>query len=142
MTTGTIKLKATFQNAGHRLWPGQFVRVTLRLTTRQGATVVPNEAVQSGQNGSYIYVVKPDRTVESRAVTVGARVDNDMVIESGLEPGETVVTEGQLRLAPGSRVTTRDGRGGRQGGTREGGGGGEGGRKGRGGQGGQGDQTK
>jgi multidrug efflux system membrane fusion protein len=121
-TTGTIKLKGTFQNATHKLWPGQFVRVTLRLTTRQGATVVPNEVVQTGQSGSYIYVVKPDRTVESRAVTVGSRVDNDMVIESGLEPGETVVTEGQLRLAPGSRVTIREARGGGGRGARQGGG--------------------
>ena len=137
VTTGTIKLKATFQNSDHQLWPGQFVRVNLRLTTRAGATVVPNEAVQTGQAGSYIYVVKPDRTVESRTVTVGARVDNDMVIESGLEPGETVVTEGQLRLAPGSRVTTRDGRGGGRG--RQGGEG-ESGRKG--GEGRRGDQTK
>jgi len=123
MTTGTIRLKGTFPNTDHKLWPGQFVRVILRLTTRKGATVVPNEAVQTGQNGSFIYVVKQDRTVESRPVTTGARVDQDMVIETGLEPGETVVTEGQLRLAPGSRVTLRDGRGGRGGG-REGGGGG------------------
>ena len=161
MTTGTIKLKGRFENTAHRLWPGQFVRVTLRLTTRQGATVVPNEAIQSGQNGSFVYVVKPDRTVDSRAVTVGARVDQDMVIESGLQPGEIVVTEGQLRLAPGSRVTVRDGRGGggggrgrgaRQGGA-EGGGGeagggdasnppGEGGRKEGGGQGRRGGGTK
>lgn len=115
-TTGTIKLKGTFPNTDHKLWPGQFVRVTLRLTTQQNAVVVPNEAVQTGQNGSFIYVVKQDRTVESRPITVGARVDQDMVIQSGLEPGETVVTEGQLRLAPGSRVVVRDGRGGGGGG--------------------------
>jgi multidrug efflux system membrane fusion protein len=111
-TTGTIKLKGTFPNTDHKLWPGQFVRVTLKLTTQQNAVVVPNEAVQTGQNGSFIYVVKDDRTVESRPITVGARVDQDMVINSGLEPGETVVTEGQLRLAPGSRIVVRDGRGG------------------------------
>src|SRR5579883_1037772 len=103
-TTGTIKLKGTFPNQDHKLWPGQFVRVTLKLTTQQNAVVVPNEAVQTGQNGSFLYVVKQDRTVESRPITVGARVDQDMVIQSGLEPGETVVTEGQLRLAPGSRI--------------------------------------
>ena len=119
-TTGTIKLKGTFPNTDHKLWPGQFVRVTLRLTTQQNAVVVPNEAVQTGQNGSFIYVVKQDRTVESRPIAVGARVDQDMVIQSGLEPGETVVTEGQLRLAPGSRIVVRDGR--------DGGGGGRGGR--------------
>ena len=128
-TTGTIKLKGTFPNANRKLWPGQFVRVTLRLTTQQNAVVVPNEAVQTGQNGSYIYVVKQDRTVESRPVTVGARVDQDSVVESGLEPGETVVTEGQLRLAPGSRVVVRDGKGG-GGGRRGGNGGGGGGRRG------------
>jgi membrane fusion protein, multidrug efflux system len=124
-TTGTIKLKGTFSNTDHKLWPGQFVRVILRLTTQQNAVVVPNEAVQTGQNGSYIYVVKQDRTVESRPVTVGARVDQDMVVETGLQPGETVVTEGQLRLAPGSRIVVRDGRGG---GGRRGGGGDNGGK--------------
>lgn len=104
ITTGTIKLRATFSNKDHKLWPGQFVRVTLRLTVRNNAIVVPNEAVQTGQSGTYVYVVKQDRTVESRPVTTGARVDQDMVIEEGLALGETVVTEGQLRLAPGSRV--------------------------------------
>lgn len=126
VTTGTIKLKGTFPNTSHKLWPGQFVRVTLRLTTQQNAIVVPNEAVQTGQNGAFIYVVKQDRTVESRPVTTGARVDQDMVVETGLEPGETVVTEGQLRLAPGSRVVVRDGRGGGGGRTGKKGGGGEG----------------
>ncbi len=128
VTTGTIKLKAMFPNADHKLWPGEFVRVILRLTTRPNAITVPNEAVQTGQNGSFVYVVKPDRTVESRTVTTGARVDQDMVIDSGLEAGETVVTEGQLRLAPGSRIVVRDGRGGGGGG--EGGGRRGGGRKG------------
>jgi multidrug efflux system membrane fusion protein len=128
MTTGTIKLKGTFTNQGHKLWPGEFVRVTLRLTTKHDAVVVPNEAVQTGQNGSFVYVVKQDRTVEARPVTTGARVDQDMVVESGLETGETVVTEGQLRLAPGSRVSVRDGRGGgREGRGGNGGGRGDGG---------------
>jgi multidrug efflux system membrane fusion protein len=104
MTTGTIKLKGTFANADRKLWPGQFVRVTLRLTTTPNAVTVPNEAVMTGQTGSYVYVVKPDRSVENRAVTTGARVNQDMVIEKGLEAGETVVKEGQLRLAPGSKV--------------------------------------
>lgn len=134
MTTGTIRLKGTFPNTKHTLWPGQFVRVTLRLTTQRDAIVVPNEVVQTGQNGAYVYVVKEDRTVESRPVTVGARVDQDVVIESGLQVGETVVREGQLRLAPGSRIAVRDGRGG--GGRGEGrgaGGEGRGGAEGRGG---------
>ena len=116
VTTGTIKLKGTFPNTDHQLWPGQFVRVTLRLTTQQNAVVVPNEAIQTGQTGAFVYVVKPDQTVESRTVVTGTRVDQDMVVSDGLAVGETVVTEGQLRLAPGSKVVVRDGRGGGGGG--------------------------
>ena len=111
-TTGTIKLKGTFANTDRKLWPGQFVSVTLRLTTQRDAVVVPNQAIQTSQTGSFVYVVGKDRTVAARPVTTGLRVDQDMVIETGLKPGETVVTEGQLRLAPGSRVALRDGRGG------------------------------
>jgi len=111
-TTGTIKLKGTFENHDRKLWPGQFVRVTLRLSTRPNAVIVPNQAIQTGQNGTFVYVVKPNRTVEVRYVTASLRVDQDMVVDKGLEPGETVVTEGQLRLAPDSRVVVRDGRGG------------------------------
>ncbi|HUK19129.1 MAG TPA: efflux RND transporter periplasmic adaptor subunit [Bryobacteraceae bacterium] len=116
VTTGTIKLKGTFPNQGRKLWPGQFVRVTLRLTTQANALVVPNEAVQTGQNGSYVYVVKQDRTVEQRPVVTGTRVEQDMVVDQGLTLGETVVTQGQLRLVPGSRVVLPGGRGGRGGG--------------------------
>jgi multidrug efflux system membrane fusion protein len=112
VTTGTITLKGTFANSDRRLWPGQYVRVTLRLTTQPHATTVPNEAVMTGQSGSYVYVVKQDRSVDTRTVVAGARVGQDMVIQSGLQPGETVVTEGQLRLAPGSRVVVRTGAGG------------------------------
>ena len=112
MSTGTIKLKGTFPNTDRKLWPGEFVDVTLRLTTQIKAVVVPNQAIQTGQTGSFVYVVNQDRTVEPRPVTTGLRADQDMVIETGLNAGETVVTEGQLRLAPGSRVTLRDGRGG------------------------------
>jgi membrane fusion protein, multidrug efflux system len=107
-TTGTIKLKGTFQNAANRLWPGEFVRVTLGLTTQPHATVVPNQAVQTGQDGQFVYVVKQDRTVEMRPVVTGTRVDQELVIDRGLAPGETVVTEGQLRLTPGSHVQVQD----------------------------------
>ncbi len=127
-TTDTIKLKAKFDNADHRLWPGEFSRVTLRLATLSNATVVSNEAVQTGQDGPFVFVVKADTTVEQRAVTITQRVNDDVVIGQGLEPGETVVTEGQLRLEPGSRVQL-PGAGGEGGGQR-GGGGGRGGRRG------------
>ncbi|MCE5307960.1 MAG: efflux RND transporter periplasmic adaptor subunit [Acidobacteriales bacterium] len=107
-TTGTIKVKATLPNADRRLWPGQFVRVTVRLATRGNAALVPNQAVQTGQEGAYVYVVKQDNTVESRRVVTSIRVDQDLVVDQGLTPGETVVLEGQLRLAPGMKVTVRD----------------------------------
>jgi membrane fusion protein, multidrug efflux system len=111
-TTGTIKLKGTFENRDHKLWPGQFVRVTLRLSERPNAVVVPNEAIQTGQNGTFVYVVKSNRSVEVRPVVTSLRVNQDMVVDKGLEAGETVVTEGQLRLAPDSRVAVRgEGRG-------------------------------
>ncbi|HJZ77128.1 MAG TPA: efflux RND transporter periplasmic adaptor subunit [Vicinamibacterales bacterium] len=106
VTTDTIKLKATFENADRRLWPGQFARVTLRLATLSNALIVPSQAVQTGQDGQYVFVVKPDSTVEQRTVVPGQRVADDVVVQKGLEAGETVVTEGQLRLEPGSRVTT------------------------------------
>jgi len=106
--TGTIRLKGTFANSDQKLWPGEFVRVTLNLATRPNALIVPSQAVQNGQDGLYVFVVKPERTVESRPVVTGARVDQDIVIEKGLNPGEMVVTEGQLRLAPGSRVQITD----------------------------------
>lgn len=107
-TTGTIKMKATFNNTNRRLWPGLFVRVTVRLGQRENALVLPNQAVQTGQNGQFVYVVKEDRTVEARVVEIGARVGEDLIIDKGVEPGETVVLEGQLRIAPNSRVITRD----------------------------------
>src|SRR5579871_3729132 len=113
MTTGTIKLKGTFQNQNRTLWPGQFVRVTLRLKTQPHAVIVPNQAIQTGQDGSFVYIVKSDRTVEYRPVVIGPRVDQDLVIEKGVQPGEIVVTEGQLRLAPGTAVLLPGDRGGR-----------------------------
>ena len=115
-TTGTIKLKSTFRNPSRKLWPGQFVSVTMKLTTQSNSIVVPTHALQTGQDGTYVYVVKEDNTVEMRPITPGLRVDDDLVVDKGLNAGETVVTEGQLRLAPGSRVTFNAGNGGNAGG--------------------------
>jgi len=105
--TGTIKLRGTFPNTDRRMWPGQFVRVRMRLGTLSDAVVLPNQAVQTGQDGQFVYVVKEDKTVESRSITVGARSGQDLVITSGLQAGESVVLEGQLRLAPGMKVQVR-----------------------------------
>jgi multidrug efflux system membrane fusion protein len=126
--TDTIKLKAQLNNRDHRLWPGAFARVNLRLTTLTGATVVSSEAVQTGQDGPFIFVVKPDSTVEQRNVTIAQRVNDDVVIAQGLQPGETIVTEGQLRLEPGSRIAPPGSAG--DGGGRGGGRGGRGGQRG------------
>jgi multidrug efflux system membrane fusion protein len=105
--TGTIRLKAQFANARRKLWPGQFVRVSVRLGMRANALMVPNQAVQTGQDGSFVYRVKENNTVEVAKVTTVGRVNEDIVIGDGLEVGDTVVTEGQLRLAPGLRIRTR-----------------------------------
>jgi multidrug efflux system membrane fusion protein len=102
--TGTIKLKATFPNREKKLWPGQFVNVVLTLSTQSGVTVVPSEAIQTGQKGQYAFVVKPDNTVENRAVVLGRSIDRLVVVERGITPGEKVVTDGQLRLVPGAAV--------------------------------------
>ena len=102
--TGTIRLKGVFPNQGKRLWPGQFVDVLLTLMMDLKAIVVPSQAVQTGQAGPYVFVVKPDRTVESRPVVVRRTLNEEVVIEEGLAPGETVVTDGQLQLVPGAKV--------------------------------------
>ncbi len=107
--TGTIMLKGTFPNSDRRLWPGQFVNVLLTLSTQAGAIVVPTEAVQTGQQGTYVFVVKPDQTAESRPVTPGRSIGGQTVIDKGLLAGETVVTDGQLRLMPGARVQVKQG---------------------------------
>ncbi|HEX8984951.1 MAG TPA: efflux RND transporter periplasmic adaptor subunit [Bryobacteraceae bacterium] len=103
VNTGTIRLKARFDNRERWLWPGQFVNAVLRLQTSK-ETTVPSEAIQAGQQGQFIYVVKPDQTVDFRPVSVGATVGNRSVIEKGVAPGETVVTDGQLMLFPGARI--------------------------------------
>jgi multidrug efflux system membrane fusion protein len=101
--TGTIQLKATFPNGDHALWPGQFVDVALTLTSEH-AVVVPAQAVQTGQKGTYVFVVKSDSTVEQRPVKIGRRLARELTIETGLAAGERIVTDGQLRLVPGARV--------------------------------------
>ena len=103
-TTGTIKLKGTFANTDHRLWPGQFSTVSLRLSEEENATVVPTQAVQTGQSGDFVFVIKSDQTAESRPVKVARTLGTESVIAKGIEPGETVVTDGQLRLIPGIKV--------------------------------------
>ena len=107
--TGTITAKATFGNADESLWPGQYVNVTVVLRNEPDAVVVPSPAVQSGQNGSYVYVIKPDSTVESRPVSVERTQGTITVVAKGLAPGEQVVTDGQLRLTPGARVEVKKG---------------------------------
>jgi membrane fusion protein, multidrug efflux system len=103
-TTGTIKLKASFPNGDKKLTPGQFVNVTLKLSEEPNAIVVPSAAVQAGQKGSFVYLIKSDQTVEARAVTVGQTVSNQTVIKTGLQPGDRVVTDGQFNLTPGATV--------------------------------------
>ena len=105
--TDTIRLKATFPNSDHRLWPGQFVEVTLVLSVEPHAIVAPASAIQPSQQGTFAYVVKADGTVEARPVTVARTEGTDSVIRSGLRAGETVVTDGQLQLTPGSRVSVK-----------------------------------
>jgi len=104
-TTGTIKLKATFDNLDNKLWPGQFVNVLLELTKETHAIAIPSQAIQTGQKGQFVFVVKPDMSVQMQPVTVSRTVNGDAVIAEGLQPGEKVVTDGTLRLIPGAKVT-------------------------------------
>jgi multidrug efflux system membrane fusion protein len=106
--TGTIKLKAVFANEQRRLWPGQFINVALTLTTQADAVVVPSEAVQVGQEGQHVFVIKPDKTVEVRPVTLGSTSEGEAVIANGLRPGEQIVREGQFLLGPGSRIEIKN----------------------------------
>ena len=107
-TTGTIRLKAEVANADRILWPGQFVNVVLTLDTIANATLVPSEAVQTGPKGAYIYVVTQNQTVEPRLVAAGRQTGRRTIIQKGIEPGETVVIDGQLRLFPGARIRPVD----------------------------------
>src|ERR1700730_3874627 len=102
--TGTIRMKARFDNEEERLWPGEFVNVRVILSTRRGVATVPAQTVQNGPNGNYVYIIKPDDTVERRAVEVAATQDGVAVVSKGLSPGEQVVVDGQYRLTNGARI--------------------------------------
>ena len=106
-STGTIKVKGTFPNDDRRLWPGQFVNVKVTLTSDPHAIVVPSTAVQASQQGQYVFVVKKDQTVELRTVAVARTRGDESIIQSGLRTGETVVTDGHIRLVPGSRINVK-----------------------------------
>jgi membrane fusion protein, multidrug efflux system len=104
-TTGTMRLKATFPNRDHRLWPGQFVNARVLVTTRRNVVTVPSIAVQRGAQGPFVYVVKRDNTVDLRWLTLGEIRDKIAVVERGVADGERVVTVGHYRLQPGSPVS-------------------------------------
>ena len=108
-TTGTIRLRGTFPNKGKRLWPGQFVNLVLALTSQPNTLVVPSQAIQTGMEGQYVYVVKPDMKAENRPVKSGRSLDGHTVIEKGLKGGEKVVTDGQFQLVPGTKVQIKKG---------------------------------
>lgn len=105
--TGTIRIKGTFPNEDGRLWPGQFVNVVVTLTMDPKAIVVPSVAVQTGQQGTYVFTVTPDKTVEMRQVTISRTRGAETVVAGGVQPGETVVTDGHLRLVPGGRISVK-----------------------------------
>jgi multidrug efflux system membrane fusion protein len=109
LATGTIKLKATYNNAEHVLWPGQFVDVRLTLKSQPNSIVIPTAALQTSQNGTFVYIVNQDLTAQPQPVKVGWNVGDDTVIASGLQPGQRVVTDGQLRLTPGAKVDIKSG---------------------------------
>jgi multidrug efflux system membrane fusion protein len=108
LATGTIELKGTFANKGKRLWPGQFVIAVLTLTSQPDAIIVPSQSIQTGQKGQYVFVIKNDLTVEDRPVIVGRTINSETVIDKGLQSGERVVTDGQLRLVPGAKVEIKN----------------------------------
>ncbi len=103
-TTGTIQLKATFANADRRLWPGEFVTVRLILNVQPDVLTIPSQAVMTGQEGTFVFVVNPDRSASTTPITVGRPVNDDVVVLTGLAEGQRIVTDGQLRLTPGARV--------------------------------------
>lgn len=106
-STGTIKIKGSFANTDHRLWPGQYVNVVVTLKTDHDALVVPLAAVQAGQDGPYVFVIRSDQTAEFRTVNIDRTTTNEVILKGGVQIGETVVTDGHLRLVPGSRVSIK-----------------------------------
>jgi multidrug efflux system membrane fusion protein len=108
LATGTIEIKGTFANKEKRLWPGQFVSAVLTLTSQPDAIIVPSQSIQTGQKGQYVFVIKNDLTVEDRPVIVGRTLNSETVIDKGLQSGERVVTDGQLRLVPGAKVEVKN----------------------------------
>jgi multidrug efflux system membrane fusion protein len=106
-TTGTVKLKGTFQNKDRKLWPGEFVDVNLNLTTQKNAIIIPTKAVQTGQQGDYVYVIKSDGTAEPRNVTTAGTYKDVTLIGKGLSAGETVVVDGQLKVVPNGKVAVQ-----------------------------------
>jgi len=106
-TTGTVKLKATFTNTDRKLWPGEYVDVVMDLSTVRNAVVVPTKAIQSGQQGQYVYVVTPQNTAESRIVTTGGTYEDLTIVSKGIAPGDKVIVEGQIRVAPNSKVAVQ-----------------------------------
>jgi multidrug efflux system membrane fusion protein len=106
-TTGTIKVKGTFANGDHSLWPGQYVNVIVTLAVDREALVVPSAAVQAGQEGNYVFVITSDQRAELRPVEVARGTPIETILRKGVRPGETVVTDGHLRLVPGSRVSLK-----------------------------------
>jgi multidrug efflux system membrane fusion protein len=109
-TTGTIKLKGTFGNGNRRLWPGQFVKAVLKLNDHTDAIVVPSQAVQTGQTGQHVFVLKDGSAVDIRPVVISRSLNGESVVEKGLQPGEQVVTDGQFLLGPGSKVQVKNGK--------------------------------
>lgn len=106
-TTGTVKLKATFSNQDRRLWPGEYVDVVMDLSTIRNAVVVPTKAIQSGQQGQYVYVVTPQNTAESRVVVTGGTYQDLTIVSKGVASGDRVIVEGMMRVAPNAKVAVQ-----------------------------------
>jgi len=106
-TTGTIRLKSTFANADHLLWPGQFVDVSLNLATQKNAVLIPSQAVQAGQKGPYVFRVKPDNTAEMVPIVTERTYNGMAIVKEGIQAGDIIVIDGQLQVVPGGQVVIR-----------------------------------